>query len=216
MCCIFIFQSGTKQKIATWVLTTWGTEEEFCLFSCKSLPDPKVLISTCKPTVLGGSSVCDLRILFLTVALYRVLDETEIRWNTSNSLNRLPSYLDFGGFQSAVSCDLLGWHLWMCVCMAVVLSITDWKQQNQKLLAQLDAHMPLQTLSLGAYLGLSHWQDIFLPLSLKGDKWLLIHKIPFPVVCCTDFPCRGLTLDSSNSHYESSRPTALPWLVLDP
>jgi len=57
--------------------------------------------------------------LFLHVALHKALHVTEIKYNTYNSVNRLPSYLVFGSFQKVASCNLMCWPVRTCVHVGV-------------------------------------------------------------------------------------------------
>lgn len=90
----------------------------------------------------------------LKVALFGVLDVTEMTCNNSNSLNGLPSCLGFGRFQKAVSFNPLCWPVYAdTLSMHRVLIVTSWHQQSQKAVDQANACVPLTTLS-GGYLSL--------------------------------------------------------------
>lgn len=66
-------------------------------------------------------------------------------------LKQVSSYLDFGSFRKAASCNLLCWHI--CMCVYVWVCIWFWALQVEdsrikKLVDQSDSRVPLKTLSV--------------------------------------------------------------------
>lgn len=108
--------------------------------------------------VLGGSSAFHFRMLLLSMALYKVLDVTEIRSNIYNILNRLLSCLDFGSFQKAVSCNLLAY---MSVCVYTFEYAYDFEHYKLKTIKSLGSHETDNLFGRCSYLWLSYWCDFF-------------------------------------------------------